>query len=52
MSQKDLILSLHEEGLAAKEIHERLVETFCPLAMLYLTVTRTIRETYWTLSEE
>jgi hypothetical protein len=52
MSQKDLILSLYQEGLTAKEIHEQLVETFGVLAMPYLTVMRTIRETCWTLSEE
>jgi hypothetical protein len=46
MSQKDLVLSLHKEGLMAKAIHERLVELFGLLAMPYSTITRTLRETY------
>jgi rRNA processing protein Gar1 len=45
MSQEDLVLSLHEEGLTAKQIHERLVEIFGPLAMPYSIVTRTIKKT-------
>jgi hypothetical protein len=45
MSQKDLVLSLHEKGLTAKEIHEQLVEIFDLLAVSCSTVTRTIRET-------
>jgi transposase len=52
MSKEDLVLSLHEEGLTAKQIHERLVEVFGPLAMLYSIVTRTIRKASWTPSEE
>jgi hypothetical protein len=52
MSQKDLVISLHEEGLTAKEIHEQLVEIFGPLAMSYSTVTGTVKETCWTPSEE
>jgi hypothetical protein len=52
MSQKDLVLSLHEEGLTAKEIYEPLVEIFGPLAMPCSTVTRTVMETCWIPSEE
>jgi hypothetical protein len=52
MSQEDLVLSLHEEGLTAKKIHERLVESFDPLAMPYSIVTRTIRKISWTASED
>jgi hypothetical protein len=52
MSQEDLVLSLHEEGLTAKQIHERLVEIFGPIAVPYSIVTRTIRKTGWTPSEE
>jgi transposase len=52
MSEEDLVLSLHEESLTAKQIHERLVEIFGPLAMPYSIVTRTIRKTSWTPSEE
>jgi hypothetical protein len=52
MSQEDLVLSLHDEGLTAKQIYERLVESFGPLAMPYSIVTRTIRKTSWTPSEE
>jgi hypothetical protein len=52
MSQEDLVLSLHEEGLTAKKIHEQLVEIFGPLAMSYSIVTRIIRKTSWTPSEE
>jgi hypothetical protein len=52
MSQKDLVLSLHKEGLTAKVIYERLVEFFGPLAMPYSIVTRTFRETYWTPFEQ
>jgi hypothetical protein len=52
LSRKDLVLSLHEEGLTTKEIHERLVEIFGRLAMPYSTVTRTSRETCRTASED
>jgi histone-lysine N-methyltransferase SETMAR len=52
MSQKDLVLSLHKEGLTAKAMHERLVEIFGPLAMPYSTVTRTFKETCWTPFEQ
>jgi hypothetical protein len=52
MTQKDLVVSFHEEGLSAKEIHERLVEIFGGLAMAYSTITRILRETCWTPSEE
>jgi hypothetical protein len=48
MSKKDLVLSLHKEGLTAKTIHERLAEFFGPLATPYTTITRTFRRTYWT----
>jgi transposase len=52
MGQKDLILSLHKEGLTTKAIHERLVGIFGLLAMPYSTVTRTFRETCWTSFEQ
>jgi hypothetical protein len=52
MTQKDLVLSLHKEGLMAKTIHERLVEIFGPLAMPYSAVTGTFRETCWTPFEQ
>jgi hypothetical protein len=52
MSQKDLVLSLHKEGLTAKAIYERLVEIFGPLAMPYSIVTRTFRENCWTPFED
>jgi hypothetical protein len=52
MTERDLVASLHEEGLSAKEVHERLVEIFGGLAMAYSTITRTLRETSWTPSEE
>jgi hypothetical protein len=44
MSQEDLVVSLHGEGLTAKQIHERLVEIFGRLAMPYSIVTTTIRK--------
>jgi hypothetical protein len=44
MNQEDLLLSLHEEGLTAKQIHQRLVEIFGSLAMPCSIVTRTIRK--------
>jgi hypothetical protein len=52
MSQKNLVLSLHDEDLTAKAIHERLVEIFGSLAMPHSTVTRTFRETCWTPCEQ
>jgi transposase len=52
MSQEDLVLSLHEEGLTEQQIHERLVEIFGPLAMPYSIVARIIRKTSCTPSEE
>jgi transposase len=52
MTQKDLVVSFHDEGLSAKEIHERLVDIFGGLTMPYSTVTGTLRETCWTPSEE
>jgi transposase len=52
MSQENLVLSLHEEGLKAKQIHERLVEIFGLLTIPYSIVTRTIRKINWTPSEE
>jgi hypothetical protein len=44
MSQKDLVFSLREEGLTAKQIYDRLVEAVDLLASAYLTVTKTIRK--------
>jgi hypothetical protein len=52
MSQKDLILSLREKGLTAKQIYERLVEIFGLLAIVYSTVTKIIRKTCWASSDE
>jgi hypothetical protein len=45
MTQKDLFLSLHKEGLTANVMHERFVEFFGALAMPYSTAMRTFRET-------
>jgi hypothetical protein len=52
MSQKDLVLSLREEGLMAKQIYEKLVEIFGLLAIAYLTMTKTLRKTCWAPSDE
>jgi hypothetical protein len=52
MCQKHLVLSLGEEGPAAKQIYERLVETFGPLVIAYSTVTKTLKKTYWAHSDE
>jgi hypothetical protein len=52
MSQNDLVLSPHKEGLAVKIIHERLVGLFGPLAMPYLTTTKIFGKTCWTPFEE
>jgi hypothetical protein len=52
INQKDLVLSLREEGLGAKQIYERLVETFGPLAIAYPTVTKALKKTYWAPSDE
>jgi hypothetical protein len=52
MSQKNLVVSLHKEGLTAKTIRERLVEIFGQLPMPYSTVTRIFRETCWTPFEQ
>jgi hypothetical protein len=52
MCQKDLVLSLREEGSTAKQTYERLVEAFGPLAIAYSTATKTLRKTYWTPSDE
>jgi hypothetical protein len=52
MSQKDLVLSLREERLTAKQIYERLVEIFGLLAIAYSTVTKTIWKACWAPSDE
>jgi transposase len=52
MSQKDLILSLREKGLTAKQIYKRLVEIFGLLAIAYSTVTKIQRKTCSASSDE
>jgi hypothetical protein len=51
MSQHDAVRFLSDQGLPANVIHEHLVEVFGDKALAYSTVTRTLRETSWTISE-
>jgi hypothetical protein len=48
MTQQDLVLQLHEEGISAVAIHIRLVEVFGLLALVYLSMTRIVSGTSWT----
>jgi hypothetical protein len=48
MTQEDLVLQLHEEGMSAIAIHTRLVEIFDPAAFAYSSVKRITRSASWT----
>jgi hypothetical protein len=43
MTQEDLVVQLHEEGISAAAIHTRLVEILGSLALAYSSVTRIAR---------
>jgi hypothetical protein len=49
MSQRDAIRFFQEKGLGADVIQEYLVEVFGPLIVSYSSVTRTIKQTSWTI---
>jgi hypothetical protein len=53
MSQPDAVRFLHGNGLSADVIHQHFVDVFGPMvmAMVYSTVTRTIKEMSWTTPE-
>jgi hypothetical protein len=51
MSQHDAVRFLSSEGLPADIIHQHLIEVFGEMAMAYSTVTRTLRERSWTLTD-
>jgi hypothetical protein len=52
MNQHDLILVLQEENMPADMIYERFLEVFSFLDILYLIVTRIIRQMNWNTPEE
>jgi hypothetical protein len=52
MSQHDAVQFLNDEGLPANVIHEHLVELFDDKALASSTVTRTVRQRSWTMSED
>jgi hypothetical protein len=47
MTQEDLVLQLHEEGISAVAIHMRLFDVFGPLAIGYSSVTKITKRTSW-----
>jgi hypothetical protein len=51
MSQHDAVRFLNDQGLPADVIHDHLVELFGDKALAYSTVTRTLRQPSWTISE-
>jgi hypothetical protein len=51
MTQHDLVLSLHEQGLRPVEIWTKFAKLFRLLAAIYSPITRTIRMLSWTAHE-
>jgi hypothetical protein len=51
MSQEDAVIFLHDQGLPAGAIHQRVVDLFGNAAIGYSTVTRTIQKVSWTASK-
>jgi hypothetical protein len=52
MTQYDLVLSLQAQRQSATEIHHNLVQAFGEVATAYSTVTRTVKQSNWTVPEE